>query len=208
MNEVLFVEFFLEDAAHRELIVPLAERIAREELTVRIHCRVANARGGHGRALKSYRDYQILRSRKIAYSGEASLLVVGIDGNCSSFSAARNKIRQATDDSFSHMLVVACPDPHIERWYLADPRSFTDVVGIEPRLGPNKCRRDHYKNLLATAIQQAGYLTPLGGIEFGRELADAMDLFRAAKNDSSLKAFLSDLREAFRQMNRNALDLP
>ena len=32
-----------------------------------------------------------------------------------------------------------------------------------------------------------------------RELADAMDLFRAGKNDSSLKAFVEELRDGLRR---------
>ena len=204
MSDPLLVDFFLEDSAHRELIVPLVERIARDDGVGPIRCRVANARGGHGRAITSYKDYQILRGKGFLYPGGAALLVVGIDGNCSPFSAARKAVRKATMASFSHKLVVACPDPHIERWYLADPRSFKAVVGTQPRIGPEKCERDHYKKLLATAVQQAGHPTLLGGIEFGRELANAMNLYRAEKNDSSFKAFVSDLREAMKRMRHSA----
>ena len=198
MSELLLVELFLEDNAHQQLLVPLAQRVAREE-EIELRCRVRNARGGHAGAMGSFKRYQILREKGVGGREVADLLVVAIDGNCSSFTETRKNIRRATHDSFGHMLVTACPDPHIERWYLADPQSFQDVVGTQPSVGPRKCVRNHYKQMLATAVASGGHPPTLGGVEFGRELADAMDLFRAGKNDSSLKAFVEDLREGLRR---------
>jgi hypothetical protein len=47
-------------------------------------------------------------------------------------------------------------------------------------------------------VAKAGEVSALGGIEYGRELVAAMDLFRAAKSDSSLRAFIGDARRAVR----------
>lgn len=201
MSETLLVEFFVEDNAHQQLLVPLARRVAREE-EVRLRCRVRNARGGHAGAMGSFKRYQLLCEKGVVGREVAALLVVAIDGNCSSFTETRKNIRSATRDSFAHMLVTACPDPHIERWYLADPQSFRDVVGTLPSVGSRKCIRNHYKQMLATAVAGGGHPPTLGGEEFGRELADSMDLFRAGKNDSSLKAFVEDLREGLRRAYR------
>lgn len=201
MSEALLVEFFVEDNAHQQLLVPLARRVAREE-EVGLRWRVRNARGGHAGAMGSFKRYQVLREKGVVGREVAALLVVAIDGNCSSFTETRNNIRRATRDSFAHMLVTACPDPHIERWYLADPQSFRDVVGTQTSAGPRKCIRNDYKQMLATAVAGGGHPPTLGGIEFGRELADSMDLFRAGKNDSSLKAFVEDLREGLRRASR------
>ncbi len=201
MSEALLVEFFVEDNAHQHLLVPLAQRVAREE-GVGLRCRVRNARGGHAGAMGSFRRYQVLREKGVGGREMAALLVVAIDGNCSSFTEIRKNIRRATRDSFAHMLVTACPDPHIERWYLADPQSFQDVVGTQTSAGPRKCVRNHYKQLLASAVAGGGHPPTLGGVEFGRELAESMDLFRAGKNDSSLKAFVEDLREGLRRASR------
>ena len=203
MSEPLLVEFFLEDNAHRQLLVPLVERVAREE-EVDLRCQVRNARGGHAGAIGSFKRYQILREKGVGGREVAALLVVAIDGNCSSFTETRRNIRSATRDSFVHVLVAACPDPHIERWYLADPQSFQIVVGTRPSVGPRKCVRNHYKQVLATAVAGGGHPPTLGGVEFGRELADAMDLFRAGRNDSSLKAFVEDLRNGLRRAPRSA----
>lgn len=100
------------------------------------------------------------------------------------------------------MLVTACPDPHIERWYLADPQSFQTVVGTHPGGSRRKCARDPYKQLLASAVATAWHPATLGGIEFERELADEMDLFRAGKNDSSLRVFVRALRKGLRRAAR------
>ena len=130
--------------------------------------------------------------------GPADLVVVGIDGNCSTFANARDEIQRATRPTFIHRLVVACPDPHVERWYLADPPSFNAVVGDQPKVGSRKCARDHYKQILADSIQRAGHPATLGGIEFAPELAAAMNLYRAGRNAVSLKAFLDELRAKLR----------
>jgi predicted ATPase len=68
------------------------------------------------------------------------------------------------------------------------------VVGQHPGLGGSKCARDHYKRSLARAIRDAGHPLTLVGIEFAQELVDRIDLYRAGKNDGSLKAFVDDLR--------------
>ena len=201
MSEALLVEFFVEDDAHQQLLVPLVQRVAREE-DVELRCQVRNARGGHGRAMDSFERYQILREKGVGGSEVPALLVVAIDGNCSSFTETSRNIQRATREPFVHMLVTACPDPHIERWYLADPKSFQAVVGIQPRVSSQKCARGHYKQMLTTAIAGAGHPLTLGGVEFGRELADHMDFFRAGKNDSSLKAFVGDLRRGLRRASR------
>lgn len=51
---------------------------------------------------------------------------------------------------------------------------------------------------MKTAIQEAGHPQPLEGIEFATELARTMDFYRAGRADTSLKAFLDDLRDALK----------
>lgn len=134
--------------------------------------------------------------------GLADLVVVGIDGNCATFSGARDGIQRATVPAFADRLVVACPDPHVELWYLADPQSFETVVGDRPNVGRRKCVRDHYKRMLAEAIRRGGHPPTLGGVEFASELVAAMDLYRAGKTTASLKAFLDDLRSGLRRLRQ------
>ncbi len=193
MSRPLTVELFAEDRGHEALLVPLIERIGRE-LGVAVHVNVRCARGGHGRALQEYRNYQTLLTAGWVGQDAADLLVVAIDGNCSTFRRMRREIQDATREVLRGRVVAACPDPHVERWYLADPQSFAQVVGPPPPLGKRKCQRDHYKQVLSRAIREAGHPPTLGGVEFAKELAEEMDLYRASKNDRSLGAFLDDLR--------------
>ena len=160
-----------------------------------------SARGGHGRAISEYELYQVLLEKGRIYQNP-DLIVVAIDGNCSTFKRKRDEIQNATQDLFKDRLVTACPDPHIEKWYLADPASFHQVVGTLPKVGKRKCQRDYYKSLLVQAIRNSGYPITLGGIEFAPELTSAMDLYRACHNHHCLKAFVDELRAKFRQGNQ------
>ncbi len=193
MREPVVVDLFVEDRAHEEFLRPLLHRIAHEE-SVLIELRVRSARGGH--AVREYELYQ-----KIAATGGErlpDLVVVGVDGNCASFAKKREELRGATKPLFLERLVVACPDPHVERWYLADPDSFHSVVGRRPRVGKANCARDEYKGLLAKTVRVAGHPPTLGGIEFAQELVAAMDLYRAGRNDHSLRAFVDEFRKKLR----------
>jgi len=199
----MVVDLFVEDRAHEELLNPLCARVAREE-HVDVSLRVRSARGGHGRAIREFERYQDLVEKGVVGGVPPDLLIVAIDGNCSPFPRARKAIEDVTSALFSDRLVVASPDPHVERWYLADPASFETIVGHRPRIGKKKCAHDHYKRLLAMEIQQAGHPATLGGIEFARELVAGMDLYRAGKTDPSLKAFLDDLRSKLRRLKRGS----
>lgn len=196
----LIADLFVEDRAHEALLKPLIVRIAREEgIEVAVHVR--SARGGHGRAIAEFKAYQQVVEKGIFGDVLPDLLVVGIDGNCSTFTKKREEIEAATDAKFQDRLIAACPDPHIERWYLADPESFKTVVGVLPVVGGNKCARDYYKQLLSQAIRDAGYQPTLGGIEFAPNIAQCMDFYRAGKNDHSIKAFVDDLRGKLRSIS-------
>ena len=203
MSKPVLIDLFVEDRAHEELLKPLITRIGEEE-QVRVQVSVRTARGGHARALSEFRIYQRAAAAATFSEQLAELVVVGIDGNCSTFANARDKIQQATEPIFTDRLVVACPDPHIERWYLADPQSFNIVVGDQPKVGTRKCARDHYKQILADSIQRAGHPPTLGGIEFASELATAMNLYRAGRNANSLRIFLNDLRARLRNFSASS----
>jgi hypothetical protein len=199
MSSPVLVDIFVEDRAHEAFLVPMLRRIAREEDLV-VSSRVRSARGGHGRAITELKLYQDLVQKGVAGTISPDLLIAGIDGNCSTFARAKKAIAAATHVPFSDRLVVACPDPHVERWYLADPESFKDVVGYRPTIAKRKCARDYYKDALAKVVRKAGHPATLGGIEFAQELVERMDLYRAGRNDRSLKVFVDDLRRNLRTL--------
>lgn len=196
MSELLRADLFVEDVAHRRLLESLIERVAREENST-VQCRIRSAQGGHPRAINEFKLYQQNLDKNVKLSAP-DLIVVAIDSNCSTLPKKRSEIESATKAAYQHLLVCACPDPHIERWYMADLDSFYKVIGHRPALGRKKCQRDYYKQILGQAIQKGGYPATLGGIEFASEFVKEMDLYQAGKADSSLKAFLDDLRSKLR----------
>jgi hypothetical protein len=126
------------------------------------------------------------------------IAVVAIDANCRKYAEAVQDIGTHVKPVLSGRVVTACPDPHVERWYMADPESFTRVVGASPRLPRSKCERGFYKNLLVEAVRKAGRTLTLGGIEFAPEIVEAMDFDRASRRDRALSRFISDARAALR----------
>lgn len=199
MSSPVTVDIFVEDHAHEAFLVPMLQRIALEESLV-VSSRVRSARGGHGRVITELKLYQQVVEKGTPGFSPPDLLLAGIDGNCSTFAKAKKAIEGATHAPFSDRLVVASPDPHVERWYLADPESFKAVVGHRPTIAKKKCVRNYYKDALARVVSKAGHPATLRGIEFAQELVERMDLYRAGKNDRSLKVFVDDLRSSLRTL--------
>lgn len=197
MSEPLRADLFVEDVAHRILLVSLIERIAREENST-VRCRIRSAQGGHPKAINEFKLYQQSLNKNDLKLAAPDLIVVAIDSNCSTLHKKRNEIESATKAEYQHLLVCACPDPHIERWYMADLDSFYRIIGYRPALGRVKCQRDYYKQTLGQAIKRGGNPATLGGIEFASELVKEMNIYKAGKADPSLKAFLDDLRNKLR----------
>jgi hypothetical protein len=194
----IVVDVFVEDFAHEKFLLALLSRVAREAGVVVRH-QVLSSRGGHARAIEA----MVQAQRGLLAGGIprplADLFLVGIDGNCTTPREKRKEILARCVPSFVDRLVIACPDPHIERWFMADPEAFHDVVDAKPKVGKEKCQRDFYKHLLASTVASAGQPAPLGGIELADDLVQAMDLFRAGKADPALGQFLDDLRTAIQR---------
>ena len=205
MTDRLRVDVFCEDRAHEELIGGLLERIcARQQVEVDLAIR--SARGGHGKALHEFRLYQdVVRAHGLPYP---DVLVVAIDTNCRSYHEVVTEIESHIDHtSFPHY-ALACPNPHIELWYMADATAFEQVVGIKPPKLARECgkaSRNTLKRALAECIKAAGHPLLFGGIQFARELAEVMDPFRAGKVDAGLRHFIRDVANALRRL-RSAQD--
>lgn len=197
MSEVKAIDLFAEDFGHAGLLRPLINRMVADQKKS-ADVRVRSARGGHGRVLQELSLYQ-----KDVVGGALELpdlLVVAIDANCSSYNVAREAIVKCLLPAFADRTICACPDPHVERWYMADVQAFRSVVGMVPALGKQKCERGAYKNHLAQTVRDAGHVPQLGGLEFAQEIADSIDYYRAGKADTSLKHFLDDLTQGIKSL--------
>ena len=76
-------------------------------------------------------------------------------------------------------LILAIPDPHVERWLLLDGAAFKSVFGRGCDAPDRKCDRGRYKRRLAESIVAAGVTPILGGIEFAEDIVQCMDIERA-----------------------------
>jgi hypothetical protein len=192
------VALFCEDPGHEQFVRALVDRLA-GEVDLRPLLESVSARGGHGRALSEFDLWQesFLKQRRHELP---RLLILVIDANCSPWNEVRRTLEEAIEESVIPQHVVGCPDPHVERWYIADPMAFEQVVGAPPGRDRDKCERHLYKRLVEEAAAQAG--TPLltGPADLAPDLVELMDLYRAGKNQPSLGHFVDALRGALRRL--------
>lgn len=195
MPDILMVDLFAEDRAHEAFLDALIRRLLSEE-SQKAMIKPRSALGGHGKMLTELEAYQKAVRGHQPGLDVPDILVVARDTNCERFARARQTVTDKIEQTVFPVFAIACPDPHIERWYLADPTSFQHVVGTDPRPGRRKCKRDLYKRKLADAVRKGGHPSTLEGIEFAPDLVKAMDLYRAGRNESSLQHFIDDFRQA------------
>ena len=182
---------FGEDVGHEIVLVGLLRRLAQEagvELTVRVR----SASGGHGKMLAELNRFLRLLSQ--AKERNPDLVVVGRDANCQGYGECRKSLESEAVEK-PCPIVYALPDPHIERWLLADGAAFRKVVGKGCTAPKENCDRDRYKKLLNQAVRDAGLQPLQGGLEYAEEIVREMDLSAGAR-DRSLQHFLTDARAA------------
>lgn len=185
------IALFVEDSGHQQIIGALVRRLARDAgIEVRLDWR--SVRHGHGRVAHELKEY--LRDLKGQGGRLPDLIIVASDANCRGLN---ERIKQLDDPDAPAPMILAIPDPHIERWLLLDGAAFKEVFGQGCSAPDQKCSRDRYKKLLIEAIRYAGVTPNLGGIEFADDIVQHMDIERAARTDRSFQRFIHDLRAAF-----------
>jgi len=195
----LRVGYFLEDIAHEKFIAALVRRVGQEAglASEALEHVVYNASGGKGRTMTELRRF--LRDAERGIVPPTPVLVVAIDGNCQGYTEKHNEIRRVAGDyGYAGQLVCAIPDPHIERWYMADPGGLQQAIGAGVRPVPPayKCERGRYKQAILGVFADVGIKPLLGGAEYGNDVVKAMDLYAAQQADPALKHFVDHLKEA------------
>jgi hypothetical protein len=194
MSEPCRVVYFFEDIAHERFVRTLVRRAAKEQ-DVELAEEIRNATHG-SRVWPELQHF--VRDLLGKQSKVPDVLIVVLDANCSKYTEVRKRIRNEVT-TLVPCLVCAVPNPHIEKWYLADAAAFKKILPKScPKLTRQKCERNRYKRLLKDAIRAAGVEPVLGGAEYGEELANAVDPTTVSKADKSFKAFWSDLKRALR----------
>ena len=190
------IALFVEDFAHQEVIGALVQRLA-DESCIDVQFNWRSAVRGHGRVVRELRDY--LRDLRGQGSPLPDLIIVATDANCRGLNERKKEMDQTTTPA---PMILAIPDPHIERWLLLDSAAFKTAVGRGCDAPDRKCDRDLYKRRLATAIHAAGIMPSLGGIEFAEDIVQSMDINRAKRADRSFQRFVDPLVNVFQQWQR------
>ena len=186
------VALFVEDNAHRQVVGALLRRLADESgLAVRLDWR--NATGGRGQVVQELKRYLSDLTRQ---GGHPDLMVVATDANCMGL---QRRTRDIDTSAAAAPVVLAIPDPHIERWLLLDGAAFKRVFGKGCDAPDQKCDRGRYKHQLFGAIRATGVVPQLGGVEYAEDIVRHMDIDAAARADASLRRFVEDLRRVLRQ---------
>ena len=188
------VALFVEDSAHRQILQPLVRRIADEHRAeVRLDWR--NAIGGHSRVVRELESF--LRDLSRRGGPWPDLVVVATDANCVGLNDRTREINQHVQGARAPV-VLAIPDPHVERWLLLDGAAFKAAVGQGCSAPDQKCDRSRYKRRLIEAVRDAGVTPILGGLEYAEDIVREMDIDRVAQTDKSLARFVGDLLTTFR----------
>ncbi len=191
----LRVLYFLEDRAQECLVRGLVRRVADEE-GVAVEHDVRSAVRGAGRVMEELNSF--VGSLPVSLA-EADVLIVAVDANCARRATKEREIRSVIHGTGLEDRTVCCvPDPHIERWYVADRAALSRAVGvgITVSMPKRKCGRDVYKRALCEALKPVGSV--LGGPEYGEDLARELDYESLRSTHSGFGEFVDDLRRGLR----------
>ena len=190
----MLVRYVLEDLAHAEFVPALFRRIARD-VGVDVDERIPGYMSGAGTTISELR--QLLGDINAGVTDRPDLIVVGIDADCGQQGDRERQVERACElEHYQGTVLTAEPDPHIEIWYLSDPVFVQQLQQTleRPSVPTVRCKRQEYKDRLRSTVLSSGVRPALGGIEYGTEIAERMDLYRAGRNVSSLKRFVDAAR--------------
>ena len=191
-----------EDNAHEEFVRAIVDRIA-VEVGVKASVGIANT----GRGAASYgrgRKRWLRQLQKGAYSLPDALVVVR-DGNGGGWNHVRDDERTEilkVLPEVAPILVIACPDPYVERWCLLDRGALRRVFGQALDVDHQQTGTDYFKQRFDAhaAILDTGI--EIGATAYIRDIVGEMDLTVAERASSAFSDFVSDLRNQFRRVKR------
>ncbi|MBM3738208.1 MAG: hypothetical protein FJW39_20695, partial [Acidobacteria bacterium] len=125
MNEILV---FCEDSFHERFVGALITRLSRER-GIGVRTVFLSAQGGLPRVHREFKD--LLRDLERFRRPLPAAIIAVADANCLGYNGRRSEFERELDrySKFGGIVSYAIPDPHIERWMLADPRAFQTVFG-------------------------------------------------------------------------------
>lgn len=129
------IALFVEDFAHKIVVGSLILKLA-DEVGAAVELDWRSARRGHGRVVEEYHQYlaDLIRQKDRL----SDLLVVATDANCKGLS---ERPKEFDTGKSPVPVVLAIPDPHVERWLLLDGAAFKKVLGRGCDKPDLKCSR-------------------------------------------------------------------
>lgn len=203
------VGYFLEDRGHESFVRALVARTAREKGFPQEGW-VDDVRASTGgKSIQAYREF-LKGLRGGVQHLPFDVLIIASYGNCHGYLERKNQLvgyAQRMKLTELDRIVFAIPDPHIERWYMADPKAFNRVFGggNVPALPAYKCQKSFYKKVMQDAIASSEVTPQFRGYEYGPRIVDEMNLYVTGKEDPSLKHFLDDLADAITRVKESGV---
>ena len=187
------ISLFVENAVYENFLVALVQRVAKA-YSIEINIKVSNVRRGHEDVISELKQYQ----QDLQHNAKdlPDLIIVGTDSNSKGFLQREKEINQAIS-SLADRVISMIPKPYIERWLFLDSEAFKKVFGTDCSVPYRKRNRDRYKRLLLQAIQDAGVIPLLGGIEYMADFVNAMNLQHLEQRDRSFRRFFKALQQRF-----------
>lgn len=188
---------FLEDIMQEQFIRAMVVRIAEE---TGVHPRALdittrNGSGGLSAAVGALERY--LQDIARGLEDRPDILVVAMDGDCDGPDDRRRQIEEILADlGEPPCVVIATPDPYVERWYVVDATAIKEALGKGPAAvaTPPRCSHDVFKDLLRDTIAKADATPALGGYEYADLIVPQIDLYRAGRAEPAFGHFVTDLR--------------
>lgn len=195
MREIIL---FCEDSFHERFVLALLRRFQVEE-GLPVAVKVLTSRGGLPRMRSEFKDF--LRDLERDRQSPPDSIIVVVDANCMGHNDRKSEMGGAIQahPRFEQLVSFAIPDPHLERWMLADPQAFRAVFQRGCTTPAVKCAKSEYKRLLRKEISASGIDPPLGGEEYAEEIVNAMNLAYVESAESSLGLFLTEVKALFRR---------
>lgn len=190
------ITVFCEDSFHEKFIGAVLRRLDAEKRTG-VKLRFLSAHGGLPRMQSEFTNF--LRDLARDRQSLPDAVIVVVDANCLGYTERKKQLDSAVEQypQFKHLVSYAIPDPHIERWMLADAGAFKAVFGRGCTIPQVKCAKDEYKRLLRKEMRESKIDAPLGGEEFAEDIVRVMDLGYVETNEASLGRFLKNAKGLF-----------
>ena len=187
-----------EDTGHETVLTVLLSRYSSDYKIVTT-VKTLSSRGGLARVHHEFDTF--LTDVDGDRASTPDLIVIATDSNCMGYLKRRQQLEKVAlkYPRLKDLIAYAIPDPHIERWLMADPDGFKEVLGKGCTLPKMKCEKDEYKRLLDQSVRDAGVRPILGGLEYAEDLVNAANLLRIEKEEPSFEKTAKQIKAFFQQ---------